>query len=178
MNIHPLFVHFPIGLLAVYSLLEIGAYVLPVLRRQTWVFAVKAFLLFVGVLAAFVALATGGLAEKFVENGPAAFVLEVHAPFAATTTILYLILASAYLIRIFDTEGWGKAIAGLSNPFIRIWSIKKYIAHIVLDTWLLPVVALLALVSLTITGALGAIIVYGPNIDPFVSFIFHLFWPA
>ena len=36
--------------------------------------------------------------------------------------------------------------------------------------------ALLALVGMTVTGALGAAIVYGPTADPFVTFIYHLFW--
>lgn len=176
MNIHPLFVHFPIGLLVVYSVLEIGAYVWPTLRRQTWLFPVKAFLLFVGVLAAFATLVTGGIAEDLIATNPRAFILAVHAPIAVVTTLLYIILAAAYLIRMFDQKGWGNRIIGLNLPFMRIWSFKKYVAYLVLDTWLLPVLALLALVGMTFTGALGAAIVYGPNADPFISFIYHIFW--
>lgn len=174
MNIHPLFVHFPIGLLAVYSLLELGAYAFPVVRRQAWAFPVKAFLLFTGVLAAFAALGTGGMAEELIEGlVPNDFILEVHEPFAAATTLVYLVLAAAYLTRICDQKGWSDRIFG-TNPFLlRVLSFRRYLTHLVLDTWLLP---LLALVGMTVTGALGAAIVYGPNADPLVSFIYHLFW--
>ncbi|MDD2657046.1 MAG: hypothetical protein PHD04_00055 [Candidatus Pacebacteria bacterium] len=176
MNIHPLFVHFPIGLLVVYSIFEIGAYFSPALRRQSWLFPVKAFLLFIGVLAAFAALITGGIAEELVEGTGRAYILEMHSPIAGITTVLYLILAAAYLIRVFDVKGWGNYVAGVASPFIRVWSFKKYVAHLVLDTWFLPVLALLALIGMTITGALGAAIVYGPDADPFVSLVYHFFW--
>lgn len=177
MNIHPLFVHFPIGLLVVYSVLEIIAYAWPSIRRQEWLFPVKAFLLFTGALGAFAALFTGGIAEDFIRHtSNYAYIIKVHSTFAAVTTILYIILAGAYLVRIFDKNGWGNRMVGMSNPFMRIWNVKKYVAHLILDTWFLPVLALLALIGMTVTGALGAAIVYGPNADPFVSFIYHLFW--
>ncbi len=176
MNIHPLFVHFPIALLVLYSALELGGYAWPWLRRQTWLFAVKAFLLFVGILGAIAALVTGGIAEDLVEGSARAYILAVHAPASGITTVLYAILACAYLIRVFDREGWGNRVAGMANPFMRTWSYKKYVAHLVLDTWLLPVLSLAALIGMFVTGALGAAIVYGPSADPFVSFVYHLFW--
>jgi hypothetical protein len=161
----------------VYSVFEIGAYFLPALRRQTWAFPVKAFLLFVGVLGAFAALVTGGIAEESFEAvNPKYTIILVHVPFAVATTILYLILASAYLVRLFDRNGWGNRMVGMSNAFMRIWNVKKYVAYLILDTWFLPVLALLALIGMTVTGALGAAIVYGPDADPFVSFVYHLFW--
>lgn len=176
MNIHPLFVHFPIGLLVVYSVLELSAYVWPTLRRQSWLFGVNAFLLIIGVLSAFAALVTGGIAEELVEGSARAYILKVHSPVAAVTTLLYLILAAAYTVRLFDREGWGNRIVGSSAFLMRILNVKRYLAHLVLDTWVLPVLALLALVGMAITGALGAAIVYGPNADPFVTFIYHFFW--
>ncbi|MFA5996452.1 MAG: DUF2231 domain-containing protein [Candidatus Paceibacterota bacterium] len=177
MNIHPLFVHFPIGLLAVYSLLELGAYAVPCVRRQAWAFPVKAFLLFTGVLAAFVALGTGGMAEELVEGlVPNGFILEVHASFAAATTFVYLVLAAAYLTRICDQKGWSDRIFGANRFLLRILGLRRYFTHLVLDTWLLPVLALVALVGMTITGALGAAIVYGPDADPIVSLVYHFFW--
>lgn len=177
MNIHPLFVHFPIGLLVVYSVLEIGGYFFPRLRRQSWFFSVNAFLLFSGVLAAFVALVSGGVAEDIIrDTNPNAFILEAHSPIAGVTTFLYLVLAAAYLVRIFDRNGWGARIAGMNRFFAWSWNIKRSFWSFFLDSWLVPLVALLALIGMTVTGALGAAIVYGPNADPFVSFIYHLFW--
>lgn len=177
MNIHPLFVHFPIGLLVVYSVLELGAYFFLTLRRQSWVFPVKAFLLFVGVLGAFAALITGSIAGEIFETvaDPNVVIIEVHASFAVATTILYLLLAGAYLIRIFDVNGWGDRIVDSKIVLIRIWNFKKRFWHYVIDTWALPIIALLALAGMTVTGALGASIVYGPDADPFVSFVYHLF---
>lgn len=179
MNIHPLFVHFPIGLLVTYSILELIALISPAARRQSWLFSVKAFLLFVGVGFAFVALVTGGMAEELVAGAnPRSFIIEVHEPFAVGATFTYLVLALAYLVRIFDQMGWGARIAGTNAFFVRMWNIKKILAHAVLDTWLAPLLALFALCLIIVTGSLGAALVYGPNIDPFVSFIYHLFWKS
>lgn len=177
MNIHPLFVHFPIALLVVYSVLELGTYVWPKLRWQSWLFPVRAFLLFTGALGTFAALVTGGVAEDLVRHtNQYAYIIGVHSTFAAVTTILYLILAAAYLVRIFDRNGWGDRIAGTNNFLIRIWNFKKRFWNVILDSWLLPLIALLALVGMFVTGALGAAIVYGPSADPFVSFVYHFFW--
>lgn len=176
MNIHPLFVHFPIGLLVVYSILEIGAYFWPTLRRQTWLFSVRAFLLYIGILGAFAALVTGGVAEDLIEGSARSYILEVHSPVAGATTLLYVILAAAYTVRIFQMKGWGQRLFGQSAFFGPVLRLKEYLAHLVLDTWALPLIALLALFGMTVTGALGAAIVYGPNADSFVSFIYHLFW--
>lgn len=176
MNIHPFFVHFPIALLAVYSLLELGTYFFSSVRRQAWVFPVKAFLLFAGVLAALVALATGGIAEDLIEGTTRSYILEVHSPFAGATTLLYVILAAAYLVRIFDMKGWGARIASMNRVFAWSWNIKRRFWNFFLGSWLLPLFAFLALIGITITGALGAAIVYGPDIDPAVSFVYHLFW--
>lgn len=176
MNIHPLFVHFPIGLLVVYSVLEIVAYAWPSIRRQSWLFPVKTFLLFVGILGALAALVTGGIAEDLIEGSARSYILQVHSPVAGITTLLYVILAAAYTVRIFEMKGWGQRLFGSSAFFASVLRLKERLAHIVLDTWLLPVLALVALIGMTVTGALGAAIVYGPNADPFVYFIYHLFW--
>lgn len=177
MNIHPLLVHFPIGLLVVYSVLEIDAYLWPTLRRQSWLFGVKTFLLFTGVFSAFAALVSGGVAEELLGEGDSrSYIIQVHDLFANATTILYLVLAAAYLVRIFEMNGWGDRIVGTNSFLNSMWNFKKRFWHIISDTWLLPALALLALIGMFITGALGAAIVYGPNADPFVTFVYRLFW--
>ena len=177
MNIHPLFVHFPIALLVAYSVLEVSGFVWPASRRVAWVFPVKAFLLFTGVLTALLALATGGIAEELVEGvDPRSYILEVHAPFAAVTTLIYIILAAAYLNRVFDRNGWFNQIVTTNSFFAWGWSVKKRLAHLVLDTWVLPLLAVAGFILMIITGALGAAVVYGPSVDPLVSFVYHLFW--
>ncbi|MFZ2500776.1 MAG: DUF2231 domain-containing protein [Minisyncoccia bacterium] len=177
MNIHPLFVHFPIALLAMYSVLEVVAYFSATLRRQAWVAPVKSFLLFGGVLTAFAASSTGEVAEDLIRHvSPRAYIIETHSFFAGAATAAYCVLAAAYLVRIFETKGWGDRIVGTNSFLIKIWNFKKYVWHFVSDTWLLPFFALLGLVLLTFAGSLGAAIVYGPDIDPIVSLIYHLFW--
>lgn len=176
MNIHPLFVHFPIALLIIYSVLEIGAHVCKRLRAQAWFAPVKTFLVLVGFFATLSALVTGGMAEESIQAGdPRTLIVAVHEPFALLTTLVYAILAGAVTVRIFDKKGWALRIIGTNSFLHRIWKIKKAFAHIVLDTGLLPLLALLGLVCVSITGALGAAIVYGPEVDPIVSFVYHLF---
>ncbi len=177
MNIHPLFVHFPIGMLVAYSILSIAAAIIPTLKRQTWVAPVSHFLIFTGVLAAGAAIVTGGMAEELIEDvNPRAYIIGLHETFALATTLAYLILGASLFVRVFDQKGWGDRIVGSRAFLMRIWALKKHLAHLVLDTWLAPLLALIGLILITITGALGAAIVYGPNIDPTASLIYHLFW--
>lgn len=175
MNIHPLIVHFPIALLAVYSLLEILSVVSRRLRTTSWAHAVKTFLILTGVVAAVAALITGGLIEDAIrESNPRAYILSVHAPVAALTTLLYLILAAAYVVRLFDRRGWSARIVGRNRLLNRVLRLKRFLAGLVLDTWVRPVVATLAFFGLLVTGALGAAMVFGPNVDPFVSLVYYL----
>jgi uncharacterized membrane protein len=177
MNIHPIFVHFPIGLLVAYSILELVAYAVPAPRKSSWLFSVRAFLLFSGVVTAFLALFTGGIAEDLVEaTSPYAYVIELHSTFAGATTIIYLFLSLAYFVRTFDQKEWCSRMVMMQGFLGWWWRMKIGAANLILDTWLLPTLALVGLLSITITGGLGAVIVYGPNIDPFVSFIYHLFF--
>ena len=176
-NIHPLFVHFPIGLLATYSLLELAAFFVSPVRRESWLFSVKAFLLFTGTLFSFLAIVTGGMAEDLISgSNPRAYIIEVHEPVAISATLAYVVLAAAYLVRMFDQMGWGNRMVGVNRLFIWIWNVKRSVSDAILDSWFLPLLAFIGLMLITIAGALGAAIVYGHDIDPFVSFIYHLFW--
>jgi uncharacterized membrane protein len=175
MNIHPLFVHFPIALLVVYSLLEI----VPGIRSRAWAQSAKVACLYIGVLGAIAALITGGMAEELVEGShPRAYILEVHAPLAGLTSLIYLILAAAYLVRTFDTLGWGERIAGDSRILRALWEFKKRFWRPIRESWVTPVLALAGLVGMVMTGALGAAIVYGPSVDPVASFVYHLFFAS
>lgn len=166
MNIHPAFVHFPIALLIVYAVLEC---VRPqyVMRHRSWHDIKAAFVIF-GTLSAFAALSTGEMAEEAVKPTQHQLV-ELHSLFASTSTWIFAVLAVAYLIALatehlsfLSSQEWWKNVANIGT-FIE----RPYIA--------MPL-AILGILCLTITGALGGALVYGPDVDPIVSFIYHLFY--
>lgn len=166
MNIHPAFVHFPIALLIVYAVLECirPSYVM---KHRSW-HDIKAAFVILGTLSAFAALSTGEMAEENLQGSQHQLV-ELHSFFATASTWIFAILAVAYLIALvtehvsaLSSHSWWKTISGI-GAFIE----KPFIAISL---------ALLGIVSLTITGALGGALVYGPDVDPIVSFIYHLFY--
>lgn len=139
MNIHPAFVHFPIALLLIYSLIEL----LPMARfmpRVGWS-SIKPFLLYLGTAAALVTAATGGMAEELVGESP-----KIGAHEAAAWTMI-----AAYVLACLATCFW-KGDSGSKRTTLRV-------------------LAALGLVMLFVVGALGANIVYGPAVDPIVSFV-------
>lgn len=162
MNIHPLFVHFPIALLTVYAALEIVR--LPVLTRQSWYRPVKAVLLFAGFLGGMVSLQTGEIAEEAFHGTSTMRVVEVHSLFANITMWIYGILSASYLLR------WiSDAKPGFLAPLMKLERLLFSVPVLVLG-------AIAGLCALTVTGALGGALVYGPNADPIVSVIYHLFF--
>ena len=164
MNIHPLFVHFPIGLLVCYSLLEIACLLFPVIRRSSWSFSVRVFLALFGILWAVPTIITGLLAKELVTvPGSPSPVLALHQTFALSTVATYAVAALAYLIAV-----WGKKTMKTEGVYR---AAERFIA-----SPLASLFALSGMVLITITGGLGAAMVYGPDIDPFVKFIYSLFF--
>ncbi len=161
MNIHPLFVHFPIGLLVVYSLLELASLV-PWVKRQQWIFPVKAFLVLAGFCAAIVAYFLGGMAAEF-QPADKHDLIEMHEHFAGFTLIAYGVLFLGYGAAVL------KRARNLPNRFLM--TIEKVVA-----SPLAAVLAVIALALITVTGALGAAIALGPDVDPVVTAIYNLFF--
>lgn len=91
-NIHPLFVHFPVALLAA----ALGLQILASLRRRpTWAGHARA-LLYVGTLGAIVALATGFLAaDQLGHESPGHDLVHVHRNFMIVTTLLAVATSAA-----------------------------------------------------------------------------------
>ena len=165
MNSHPVFVHFPIGILVLYAVFEIAR--IKIITRQPWYFELKAVLSIIGTLAAYVTATTGELAEEIIENiAPDTMALvETHSMYAVITIVLFSILAASYLFE------WLKKTHTLT-------ALTRLPLFGVLSTFIqrsAPLIAFAGLCTITITGGLGAAIVYGPQTDPFVAIIYNTF---
>ncbi|HEY5220613.1 MAG TPA: DUF2231 domain-containing protein [Candidatus Paceibacterota bacterium] len=168
MNIHPIIVHFPIALLTLYVVFEI----LPLERwypRAAWA-DIKAILVCFGGLGILAALLTGQLAESSLLAHASENVLHIHKTFAAASAAVFGIIALAYFIR----WAFSKHIAFFKPlqenvPFIQAYS------DIILTRWVVVTLALVGFIVLSLTGTLGAIIVYGPNGDFITQFVASLF---
>lgn len=155
-NIHPIIVHFPIALLFVYAVLEIAQKIK--LRNKSWYKTLKLGFLYIGTVFGFLALQSGGIAEHIVGETS---VVETHGFFGTMTTWIFSILSIIYLL---------PEIHSITHPLFK--KLQRICMSLQKITILL---AILGLITLTITGALGGAISHGPDTDPIVSLIYSLF---
>ena len=170
MNIHPIFVHFPIALLTVYAILEMIHFRKLIYKIEF--FYIKFLLLIIGTLGAFMSLATGDNAVRLHRDVRA--LVHLHSNFATATTLIFGLLLLVY---IFD---WVNLVFDeklFSSKFSKIWSLKKFVVHKVFSGPVIILLAILGLIALLITGALGGAIVYGVSGDPFTAFVYKLSFP-
>ena len=171
LNLHPIFVHFPIALLCTYALFELvpskklGA-------SMSW-FRTKAILAIFGTLTAFVALQTGEMIEDAFK-GQWKNIVELHSAWAVASTWIFGIAATLYLLEWIRREGqpitskleqweWSK----------EIFSMILKIESLLMKKPILILLALAGLAAMTITGALGGIIAHGPDTDPVTQWIYN-----
>jgi len=165
MNLHPIFVHFPIALLTVYALLELASLIKPI-RDRAYVFYVKAVFLIGGAAGAGAAYLTGSEQGETLQPGSEFYrVMTIHSQWALATLLLFGCLAAVYAAAWLCRE-WTRMPEGLK----KILSLHRYVT----ETPLAPVLALIGLGVVTVTGALGGSLAYGPDVDPVVSFIYKL----
>lgn len=176
MNFHIIFVHFPIALLTLYSILEIISW--GKLSKNKDVFKIKAFLVIIGVASAYPSLWTGGLLEH--APGYERQVLNLHETFANSVSNLFLVLAIVYFLVILyrgtKLHSFISSRQSLSKPVQSFFIAILKLADGVVKSGILPFVALLGLLALTITGALGGILSKGPQVDPITDFVYKLFF--
>jgi|SRR3989344_4725701 len=106
----------------------------------------KSLLVVLGTLGSYAAYITGLINKNSIvgEIPPA---LNWHQIFATITLVIFTIISIYYLTR----------------------SKKEW-----LPPFLLVILAILGLAFITLTGALGGSLVYGPDTDPFVKFIYSI----
>lgn len=163
-NIHPIFVHFPVAFLLIYSFIKIVPFS-KWFPNVAWV-QIQRVLLVVGVLGAFVASSTGELAEELVR--PDRQLVNMHATFASISTWVYgLILLGELLLILLPiiTERFKLVqVANLLNP------IKNLLTHKLVSNML----AFVGLIAITVTGLLGGVMVYGTSADPLAGIVLKI----
>ena len=163
-NIHPIFVHFPIAFLLLYSLIKIVPFKKwfpQVVWRQ-----IEVTLLVVGVIGAFVADSTGELAQHLVH--PNRQLVHMHSTFAGISTFLYALLLGAEILPFINTQ----IIPRLK--FAPLLTFSIYIQKIVTDNIFSIIIAILGLLAISVTGLLGGAIVFGATADPVAGIVLKL----
>jgi len=177
MNIHATIVHFPIALLMLYAgfeLISFGKF-----RRFVSWFYVKLTLLMSGFLLALPTLNTGETAAESIGSSSLLWpVIIKHNSWASISVFLFGILALIYLlVWIRDYPECDRVYKRLkANKYTAWpWSMLSGLAGMLYNSPLVWILALGGLVAITITGALGGSLVYGPNADPLVKFVLNIF---
>lgn len=169
MNVHPVLVHFPIALFTIYALFELVQWK-KLTSSPSW-FSIKAAMVIVGSLASVVTYLSGEQIESLFRGDPILEkLIEVHSSFALGSSLLFGLLALSYAIQVLARFLEGK-------PWMQstIWRTLLKISRFILQPIVVVPLALIGLACITITGALGGAIVYGPNVDPAVNAIYNLF---
>ncbi|MBP9732457.1 MAG: hypothetical protein KBD29_03300 [Candidatus Magasanikbacteria bacterium] len=168
-QLHPVIVHFPIGLLTLYAVLELIPFRIT-WTDPKWIFA-KRILVFCGTLAIIVAETTGE--ARGGENIAPGTALAMHELMAMITKIIFMILAGAEVV-VASTVTVTRFVSKREWMYV-IWKILERISKVVKLRPVVIIGALGGLICITITGALGGGMVYGPEADPMVKAVYTLF---
>lgn len=164
-NIHPIFVHFPIALLFVYSFIKI----LPFRKwfpNVAWR-DIERLLLIVGIGGAYLSLSTGEQAEEFTR--PNRSLVEAHAFFANFSTRMYLLILIGEVANYINTKNFS-----FINKINYLPKLITWIEKILTNKNLVIVLVVLGFITLFLTGVLGGVLVYGTTADPLAPFILKI----
>ncbi len=171
MNLHPIFVHFPVALLTLYALLELARFK----KLNEWVsfFYIKASFVIFGTLGSFAAFISGDVIEHQFGVGDARALVETHATWAVGTIWIFVIISAAYITALIRRSGKFQTL--LAHKLIApIWKLLTWLSDMLLKKNLVLMLAIIGLLAVTVTGALGGAIAYGPDIDPAAQFFYNL----
>lgn len=163
-NLHPIFVHFPIAFLFVYSLIRS----LPLNRwlpKIAWKH-IELGTLVVGMLGLFASLVTGEVAESLTR--PPRSLVNAHSDFATFTVIIYSVLLAGEILNWLNTRY--SSNQSIKPFFKQLFSLGKILSGNVVGITL----AILGLIAITVTGLLGGVMVYGTTADPLAPIVLSL----
>ncbi len=163
MNIHPIVVHFPIALLTLYSVVELIKSKNIVLKYN--LFYSKALLLITGTVGGYFALQTGDIASHLLKSRSS--ILRFHEMFAQMSIMLYSFLSLGYILKLIEPY--------LEKRNFKYIEAVRVVTTIILSPIVSISVAIIALTTLSITGGLGGILVYGPNADFVTKILYSIF---
>lgn len=170
MILHPLFVHFPIALLTLYGVMEIISW-----RRVTelhfWK-PTKAILVVLGLLGGAASFVTGGLIEEMFHGTSLDKVVHAHEFWAGATMWFFGIIAALYLIEYIKISDW---FLSKKETLPKLAELILIIQAKLFKRTILVALAILGLIAITVTGALGGGMVHGSNADPLVKFLFNIY---
>jgi uncharacterized membrane protein len=170
MNIHPLLVHFPIALLSTYGVLELVRF--KKITSQPYWFYVKAVLVILGVFASYFTALAGKVAAELYTHGTYNKIVETHELFALITIITFSVIAAAYLIRWVREYGFSKFAQ--KPALAKVWTLLVKLSDFILFSPVIVLLAIFGLAAISTTGALGGLLVYGQNNDPFIGFVYKV----
>lgn len=163
-DLHPIFVHFPVALLTVYAILECVRFK-KITATNSW-FYIKAVFAILGAVGGLIATQFGEAAERAFRGTDAIRIIEVHSTSADITNVVAGIIAVIYLF------AW---LYRGNFPALKKAARLFALADRIVASWIMIPLALIALVSITVTGALGGSIIYGSEKDPIVKLIYSVF---
>jgi uncharacterized membrane protein len=161
-NLHPIFVHFPIAMLFIYSVVK----VLPFKKwfpKVGWR-DIGRMLLLVGVLGAFAALLTGDTAEHLVHPNRA--LVGMHSNFAAISTYIYGALLVGEIAAVINAQQYA-----YGKNWVWVSSLLHFIETVLGNSVFSGILVALGFIAISVTGLLGGTIAYGLTADPVAPFV-------
>lgn len=168
MNLHPIIVHFPIACLILYSWIELTS--IFSWRVRTNLSSTKYFLLLIGIIGTFSALASGEVAQQSFGQSD---LIHTHEEFWERSHLTYIIIGCFYLAKFIINK----------RIFINYWT-KREKSHLswfitfvdsTISRYIIACISLIGIVLLSITGALGWAISHGQDTDPIVQAVYSIF---
>lgn len=162
MKIHPLFVHFPIALFFIYAVIEIFG----LDHKYAELKWAKRVLGILSPIFAYLSILTGGLLEDMFRNDiNLRQIVRVHENMATLFMWIASLLALGIIAEIIREKNiqlpsWANSLV----TFFLFFSKR----------WVSILLAIVGLILITVTGALGGILVYGPDVDPIAKLLYSL----